>query len=223
MLLWRGFTLDGIMAQVFRNHENSGKGRQIAVHYGSKQHHPHTISSPLATQIPQAAGVGFVLKRDPERRSNNVACVFFGEGAASGTSMLECSLLRRCLRQYCSWRRQRVCYQHPELATILQRWYQCKRPRLWYGYGSCRRKRRTRGNERCQGGAKVVLGRWKGSSSGDDDLHGWSSLDIGRHISLGSARKSKTEKRTTNPSRDSAYSNPGDAGTRRMRRSSRPV
>ncbi|KAG2050072.1 branched-chain alpha-keto acid dehydrogenase E1-alpha subunit [Suillus hirtellus] len=83
VLLWRGFTLDGIMAQVFGNHEDSGKGRQIAVHYGSKQHHFHTISSPLATQISQAAGVGFALKRDPARRSKNVACAFFGEGAAS--------------------------------------------------------------------------------------------------------------------------------------------
>ncbi|KAG2129612.1 thiamine diphosphate-binding protein [Suillus clintonianus] len=83
VLLWRGFHLDGIMAQVYGNHEDSGKGRQIAVHYGSKEHHFHTISSPLATQIPQAAGVGFALKRDPARRSKNVACVFFGEGAAS--------------------------------------------------------------------------------------------------------------------------------------------
>ncbi|KAG2753782.1 branched-chain alpha-keto acid dehydrogenase E1-alpha subunit [Suillus brevipes Sb2] len=83
VLLWRGFTLDGIMAQVFGNHEDSCKGRQIAVHYGSKQHHFHAVSSPLATQIPQAAGVGFALKRDPARRSKNIACVFFGEGAAS--------------------------------------------------------------------------------------------------------------------------------------------
>ncbi|KAG0696494.1 thiamine diphosphate-binding protein [Suillus ampliporus] len=83
VLLWRGFPLDGIMAQVFGHHEDSGKGRQIAVHYGSKEHHFHTISSPLATQIPQAAGVGFALKRDPMRRSKNVACAFFGEGAAS--------------------------------------------------------------------------------------------------------------------------------------------
>jgi 2-oxoisovalerate dehydrogenase E1 component alpha subunit len=55
----------------------------LCQHFGSKEHHFHTISSPLATQIPQAAGVGFALKRDPERRSKNIACVFFGEGAAS--------------------------------------------------------------------------------------------------------------------------------------------
>ncbi|KAJ8583586.1 hypothetical protein M405DRAFT_917086 [Rhizopogon salebrosus TDB-379] len=84
VLLWRGFPLGGIMAQCFGNHEDtSSKGRQMPVHFGSKQHHFHTISSPLATQIPQAAGVGFALKRDPARRHKNIACVFFGEGAAS--------------------------------------------------------------------------------------------------------------------------------------------
>jgi 2-oxoisovalerate dehydrogenase E1 component alpha subunit len=55
----------------------------LSQHYGSKQHHFHAVSSPLATQIPQAAGVGFARKRDPARRSKNIACVFFGEGAAS--------------------------------------------------------------------------------------------------------------------------------------------
>lgn len=41
--------------------------------------HFHTISSPLATQIPQAAGVGYALKRDPERRGKACAVVYFGE------------------------------------------------------------------------------------------------------------------------------------------------
>ena len=39
--------------------------RAFSQHYGSKELHYHTISSPLATQIPQAAGVGYALKRDP--------------------------------------------------------------------------------------------------------------------------------------------------------------
>lgn len=52
-------------------------------HFGSPKHHFHTISSPLATQIPQAAGVGYALRRTPERRSRSVAACFFGEGAAS--------------------------------------------------------------------------------------------------------------------------------------------
>ncbi|KIP09697.1 hypothetical protein PHLGIDRAFT_102443 [Phlebiopsis gigantea 11061_1 CR5-6] len=84
VLLWRGFTYDSVMAQCFGNHEDAGtKGRQMPVHFGSKEHHFHPISSPLATQIPQAAGVAFALKRDPARRGRNCAAVYFGEGAAS--------------------------------------------------------------------------------------------------------------------------------------------
>ncbi|KAJ3867491.1 branched-chain alpha-keto acid dehydrogenase E1-alpha subunit [Lentinula novae-zelandiae] len=83
ILLWRGFGLDNVMAQCLGNHEDtSSKGRQMPVHFGSPQHHFHTISSPLATQIPQAAGVAYALRRSPER-SNSVAACFFGEGAAS--------------------------------------------------------------------------------------------------------------------------------------------
>ncbi|KAI9573554.1 branched-chain alpha-keto acid dehydrogenase E1-alpha subunit [Boletus coccyginus] len=84
VLLWRGFGINAAMAQCFGNYEDkSGKGRQMPMHFGSVDHHFYTISSPLGTQIPQAAGVGFALKRDPARRDKNVACVFFGEGAAS--------------------------------------------------------------------------------------------------------------------------------------------
>jgi len=84
VLLWRGFSLDKVMAQCFGNEEDtSGKGRQMPVHFSSPEHHFHTISSPLATQIPQAAGVAYALKRMPERRSHSVAACFFGEGAAS--------------------------------------------------------------------------------------------------------------------------------------------
>lgn len=52
-------------------------------HWGSPAYHFHTISSPLATQIPQAAGVAYALQRDPARRGRNCAAVYFGEGAAS--------------------------------------------------------------------------------------------------------------------------------------------
>ncbi|KAI0087055.1 branched-chain alpha-keto acid dehydrogenase E1-alpha subunit [Irpex rosettiformis] len=84
VLLWRGFTYDEVMAQCFGNHEDTcTKGKQMPVHFGSRKYHFHPISSPLATQIPQAAGVGFALKRDPLRRGKNCAVVYFGEGAAS--------------------------------------------------------------------------------------------------------------------------------------------
>lgn len=72
------------MAQCLGNEEDMAtKGRQMPVHFGSPAHHFHTISSPLATQIPQAAGVGYALKRDPARRGKSCAMVYFGEGAAS--------------------------------------------------------------------------------------------------------------------------------------------
>ncbi|KDQ62667.1 hypothetical protein JAAARDRAFT_30567 [Jaapia argillacea MUCL 33604] len=84
VLLWRGFSLDAIMAQCLGNHEDlSSKGKQMPVHFGSPEHHFLTISSPLATQIPQAAGVGYALTRIPSRRGRNVAVCYMGEGAAS--------------------------------------------------------------------------------------------------------------------------------------------
>ena len=84
MLLWRGFGIDNVMAQCFGNEEDkSGKGRQMPVHFGSSEHHFLTISSPLATQIPQAAGVGYALRRTPGRRDRSIAACYFGEGAAS--------------------------------------------------------------------------------------------------------------------------------------------
>lgn len=81
VLLWRGFTISDFINQCFGNMEDEGKGRQMPVHYGSKKLNFVTISSPLATQIPQAVGAAYALKRRP----NNKACVvtYFGEGAAS--------------------------------------------------------------------------------------------------------------------------------------------
>ncbi|KAJ8658713.1 hypothetical protein O0I10_005436 [Lichtheimia ornata] len=80
MLLYRGFTMDEMMNQCFSNDLDYGKGRQMPIHYGSKKLNFQTISSPLATQIPQATGAAYALKRSASRAC--VAC-FFGEGAAS--------------------------------------------------------------------------------------------------------------------------------------------
>ncbi|MCJ1256277.1 hypothetical protein MMC24_004098 [Lignoscripta atroalba] len=82
----RGFTLDEFMNQLFANRKDSGKGRNMPVHYGSSKLNHHSISSPLATQIPQAAGAAYALKvqalQDPNVSPRIVAC-YFGEGAAS--------------------------------------------------------------------------------------------------------------------------------------------
>lgn len=51
--MYRGFPLDLFMAQCYANADDLGKGRQMPVHYGCKDLNFVTISSPLATQIPQ--------------------------------------------------------------------------------------------------------------------------------------------------------------------------
>ena len=53
VLLWRGYTLDEMMNQCYGNHLDPAKGRQMPVHYGSAKLNYYTISSPLATQMPQ--------------------------------------------------------------------------------------------------------------------------------------------------------------------------
>ena len=53
VLLHRGFPLDQFMHQCYSNCNDLGKGRQMPVHYGSVEHKFMTISSPLATQMPQ--------------------------------------------------------------------------------------------------------------------------------------------------------------------------
>lgn len=62
--------------------DKATRGRQMPVHYGSKEHHFHTISSPLATQIPQGAGAAYALKMTPGREDGCVV-VYMGEGATS--------------------------------------------------------------------------------------------------------------------------------------------
>ena len=81
MLLYRGFTIDDCMNQCFSNALDGGKGRQMPVHYGSKEHNFQTISSPLGTQIPQAAGAAYALKLSGDKQA--VTICYFGEGAAS--------------------------------------------------------------------------------------------------------------------------------------------
>ena len=53
VLMYRGFPLDDFMNQCYGNVEDQGKGRQMPVHYGSTEYRFVTISSPLATQMPQ--------------------------------------------------------------------------------------------------------------------------------------------------------------------------
>lgn len=44
---WRGYTIDQIINQCIGNVADGGKGRQMPVHYGSKELNNITVSSPL--------------------------------------------------------------------------------------------------------------------------------------------------------------------------------
>ncbi|HKJ95857.1 MAG TPA: thiamine pyrophosphate-dependent dehydrogenase E1 component subunit alpha [Gammaproteobacteria bacterium] len=79
-LRYRGFTAEQFMNQLFSNERDTAKGRQMPVHYGSRGLHYLTISSPLATQIPQAAGYAYGQKL---RGEGHCTLCYFGEGAAS--------------------------------------------------------------------------------------------------------------------------------------------
>lgn len=84
--LQRGMTVKELMSQLFSNKDDNGHGRNMPVHYGSGKHKIFTISSPLGTQIPHAAGAAYALKlqrmMDPNIKPRIAAC-YFGEGAAS--------------------------------------------------------------------------------------------------------------------------------------------
>lgn len=79
-LMFRGFSLENFMNQMFSNEKDLGKGRQMPIHYGSSELNYMTISSPLGTQIPQATGYAYGQKL---QGLDAVTLCYFGEGAAS--------------------------------------------------------------------------------------------------------------------------------------------
>ena len=51
--MYRGFSLEEFCNQCYGNDLDYGRGKQMPIHYGSTKHSFMTISSPLATQMPQ--------------------------------------------------------------------------------------------------------------------------------------------------------------------------
>ncbi|OVA00026.1 Dehydrogenase [Macleaya cordata] len=80
VLLWRGFTLQEFANQLFGNKADYGKGRQMPIHYGSNKLNYVTVSSPIATQIPQAVGAAYSLKME---NKDSCAVTYFGDGSTS--------------------------------------------------------------------------------------------------------------------------------------------
>ncbi|KAK4687063.1 2-oxoisovalerate dehydrogenase E1 component alpha subunit, partial [Tremellales sp. Uapishka_1] len=102
-LLHRGFPLSSMMAQCFGNVEDEGsKGRMMPVHYSSPEFGFHTITSPLATQMPQAAGAAYALKLDQDRQGDCVIC-YFGDGAASEGDFHAALNMNSVLGGPCMW------------------------------------------------------------------------------------------------------------------------
>lgn len=82
ILIHRKMSFQLMIDQCLGNCDDLGKGRQMPVHYGNRAINYVTISSPLATQLPQAVGAAYTLKRSGSAKDRIVIC-YFGEGAAS--------------------------------------------------------------------------------------------------------------------------------------------
>ncbi|KAK0178236.1 hypothetical protein PV328_002208 [Microctonus aethiopoides] len=102
VLLYRGYKYSQFLNQCYSNYEDPAKGRQMPVHYGSKELNFVTISSPLTVQLPQAVGAAYALKLGKKKVC--IAC-YFGEGAASEgdahaafnfAATLECPIIFIC-------------------------------------------------------------------------------------------------------------------------------
>ena len=80
IMFWRGFTPQQYIHQMFGNGADIAKGRQMPNHFGSRKLNVVHLSSPIASQIPHAAGCAYamLLQKDP-----HVTICYFGDGATS--------------------------------------------------------------------------------------------------------------------------------------------
>jgi len=103
LFISRGMPLREMVDQVFANAGSHADGKQMPVHYGSAKFNLPTVSSPLGTQLPQAAGHAYAIKRSSN--TNRCVTVWFGDGSASEgdsfaalnfASVLECPVIFCC-------------------------------------------------------------------------------------------------------------------------------
>lgn len=80
ILFWRGFTPLEYIHQMFGDSQDRTFGRQMPNHFGDNRLNVVTVSSPIATKIPHAAGCAYAMK---VQREQAVTICYFGEGATS--------------------------------------------------------------------------------------------------------------------------------------------
>jgi pyruvate dehydrogenase E1 component alpha subunit len=78
--LLRGVPIYQIVCEWYGNAGDNTKGRQMPVHYSFRSAHFVSISSPIGTQISQAAGAAMAAKY---RKDKTVVMTWFGDGATS--------------------------------------------------------------------------------------------------------------------------------------------
>ena len=80
ILFLRGAPLHLIMSQAYGNADDITQGRQMPVHYSFRAHNFVSISSPIGTQIIQAAGAAIAARI---KGDDTVVMTFMGDGATS--------------------------------------------------------------------------------------------------------------------------------------------
>ncbi len=80
IMFWRGYTIQEYLHGMFCNSDDIILGRQMPNHFGSKKLNVVTVSSPIGTQIPQAAGCAYAMKLQKEKA---VSICYFGDGTTS--------------------------------------------------------------------------------------------------------------------------------------------
>lgn len=88
VLLMRGYPLEQYIAQLMGCALDPTHGRQMPCHFSSAEHHYVSLSSVIATQIPQAMGAAWAAKI---KGHNTVVLGYFGDGATSATDF-HCAL-----------------------------------------------------------------------------------------------------------------------------------
>jgi 2-oxoisovalerate dehydrogenase E1 component alpha subunit len=81
-LLWRGYSLQSYLDNMYGNADDQVQGRQMPDHVTSKALRYSSVSSPIGTQITHAVGFAWAAKL---RREDLVTAAFFGEGGTSSS------------------------------------------------------------------------------------------------------------------------------------------